>query len=140
MITRISASPPTILTTETSHDGSEQLEPGEAPDLPCLYDRLSRSPSDTRKARSPAVVVGGRHSTIRLVKGALPQGAVQGVVYAVEPTGDSTFVHVKLGSAMLVVSVTPDFRLSPDEAVGMVFDQDRLHFFDGASGQALPVA
>ena len=103
--------------------------------------RLELSARNTRRvaaAHSRAVVVGARHSTIQLVKGALPQGAVQGLVYAVEPTGDVTFVHVKLGSAMLVVSVAPDFRLAPDESIGMLFDQDRLHFFDGASGQALP--
>ena len=46
---------------------------------------------------------------------------------------------MNLLSAMLVVSVAPDFRLSPDEPVGLMFDQERLHFFDGPSGQALPV-
>ena len=104
--------------------------------------RLDLSARNARRvaaATSRSVIIGARHSTIGLAKGLLPPGAVQGLVYAVEPTGDITFVHIRLGSAMLVVSVAPDFRLSPDEPVGLMFDQERLHFFDGPSGQALPV-
>ncbi len=86
------------------------------------------------------VIVGARHGTIRLAKGVAPAGSVQGTVYAVEPTGDITYAHVKLGTAILVISVTPDFRLSPDEPVAMKFDQDRLYLFDGETGQALPAA
>ena len=104
--------------------------------------RLDLSARNARRvaaATSRSVIIGARHSTIGLAKGLLPPGAVQGLVYAVEPTGDITFVHIRLGSAMLVVSVAPDFRLSPDEPVGLMFDQERLHFFYGPSGQALPV-
>jgi multiple sugar transport system ATP-binding protein len=105
--------------------------------------RLDLSARNARRvaaARTRAVVVGARHSTIRLTKDAVQAGAVPGLVYAVEPTGDVTYVHVRLGGATLVVSVAPDFRLDQDEPVGMIFDQDRLHLFDGETGMALPAA
>ena len=58
-------------------------------------------------------------------------GRLPGKVYTVEPTGDITYVHVHLGSTIVVVSVDPDFRLAPDEPVWIEFDQDRIHLFDG---------
>ncbi len=117
--------------------------PGAAAILSADGWRLELSPRNTRRVASShtrTVVVGARHSTISLVRGTLPTGAVQGQIYAVEPTGDITFVHVRLGSELLVVSVATDFRLTPDEPIGILFDQDRLHLFDGESGQALPDA
>lgn len=83
-----------------------------------------------------AVVLGARHSTISLAEAGAP-GTVPGLVYAVELTGDLTFVHVRLGNAMVVISVPPQARLRPDQTVHVQFDQQRLHLFDAATGQAL---
>jgi multiple sugar transport system ATP-binding protein len=55
----------------------------------------------------------------------------------VEPTGDITYVHVYLGTAIVVVSVAPDMRLAPDDPVWIGFDQQKLHLFDAATQQAL---
>jgi multiple sugar transport system ATP-binding protein len=83
------------------------------------------------------VVLGARHSTITLSK-TDSAGAVPGLVYTVEPTGDITFVHVRLGAVeTLVVSVPPDRHLRPNEAVWVSFDQARLHMFNAASGTVL---
>jgi multiple sugar transport system ATP-binding protein len=90
-------------------------------------------------ARSRAVVIGARHSTIRLTSDGQP-GTLPGRVYTVEPTGDVTFVHVRLGTATIVVSVPPDMRLQPNESVGISFDQERMHLFDGETGHALQAA
>jgi multiple sugar transport system ATP-binding protein len=91
----------------------------------------------TRAARSSGrVILGARHSTIRLHRSAVA-GAIQGRVYTVEPTGDITFAHVYLGKAIIVVSVTPDVKLAADDTVWIEFDQQRLHLFDGATEQAL---
>ena len=101
------------------------------------FELSARNARRVAAAKSASIVVGARHSTIRLQKGG-PEGAgVAGSVYAVEPTGDVTYVHVRLGSELLVVSVAPEFRLEADEPVGILFDQDRLHLFDGTSGIAL---
>jgi multiple sugar transport system ATP-binding protein len=100
---------------------------------------LPLSPENARKAASAtggSVVLGARHSTIRLHHEAR-NGAVAGRVYTVEPTGDITFAHVYLGSSIVVVSVAPDVKLKSDDNVWLEFDQQRLHLFDGSTEQAL---
>jgi multiple sugar transport system ATP-binding protein len=92
--------------------------------------------SKARTARSRKVVLGARHSTLKLHKSAVP-GAVPGKVYTVEPTGDVTFAQVFLGTSVVIVSVEPQVKLGPDEAVWIEFDQERLHLFDGETQMAL---
>src|SRR6185437_6894396 len=67
-----------------------------------------------RRASTNAVILGARHSTIRLHKSAVP-GAVAGQAYIVEPS----------------VSV------APDEPVWIEFDQSKIHLFDGETQNAL---
>ena len=64
----------------------------------------------------------------------------RGRVYTVEPTGDVTYVHLFLGTSIIIASVPPDVGLRPDEAVWIEFDQDKLHLFDGKTERALPLA
>jgi multiple sugar transport system ATP-binding protein len=87
-------------------------------------------------AKSNKVVLGGRHSTIKVHKSQVP-GSVPGKVYTVEPTGDVTFAQVFVSGAVVNVSVTPDFVLRPDEPVFLEFDQNRMHLFDGETEMAL---
>jgi multiple sugar transport system ATP-binding protein len=104
--------------------------------------KLMLSAENARKARTASsrkVVLGARHSTIKLHKQTVA-GAVEGKVYTAEPTGDITYVHVYLGTAVLIVSVEPQVRVSPDEKVWLEFDQNRLHLFDGETQQALAAA
>ena len=104
--------------------------------------RCALSDANARKSRGATdgeIVLGARHSTIRLHREAAT-GAVAGRVYTVEPTGDITYAHVHLGSATLVVSVTPDVKLGIDQPVWLEFDQQKLHLFDGKTGRALPAA
>ena len=89
-----------------------------------------------RRASTNAVILGARHSTIRLHKSAVP-GAVAGQAYIVEPTGDVTFVQVKLGAAVVIVSVEPSVSVAPDEPVWIEFDQSKIHLFDGETQNAL---
>jgi multiple sugar transport system ATP-binding protein len=100
---------------------------------------LELSPDNARKASaavSGSVLLGARHSTIRMVDES-SAATMPGRIYTVEPTGDLTFVHIRLGETMIVVSVPPHTRLSPDEAVHVQFDQQRLHVFNAATGRAL---
>ena len=62
---------------------------------------------------------------------------IPGRVYTVEPTGDLTYAHVYLGSALIVVSVPADVPLEPDDNVWVSFDQDRIHLFEGGSGNVI---
>jgi multiple sugar transport system ATP-binding protein len=100
---------------------------------------LPLSPQNSRKAltaTSGKIVLGARHSTVKLHDRQTP-GAVPGVVYTVEPTGDITFVQVFLGDAIVIVSLDPTIVVEPDQKVWIEFDQDRIHLFDGATEKAL---
>jgi multiple sugar transport system ATP-binding protein len=88
------------------------------------------------KATTNKVVLGARHSTIKVHKSQVP-GSVPGKVYTVEPTGDVTFAQVFVSGATVNVSVEPTFVLRPDEPVFLEFDQNRMHLFDGATEMAL---
>jgi multiple sugar transport system ATP-binding protein len=99
------------------------------------YELTGASLAEAGAAPSRKVILGARHSTIRLSKE--PAAGIPGYVYTVEPTGDITFVHVRLGQSTIVVSVPPEVKLGVDEAVSVAFDQDRLHLFDAESGRAL---
>jgi len=100
---------------------------------------LPLSAQNARKAERAsqgAVVLGARHSTMRLHMEEVP-GTVPGRIYTVEPTGDVTYAHAYLGSTVVVVSVPPTVRLAPDQPVWIDFDQNRIHLFDGRSREAL---
>ena len=101
--------------------------------------RVTLSPENARRAQAasgPAVTLGARHGTVALHHTPV-EGGVPGRVYTVEPTGDITFVHIRISGGTLVVSVPPEVQLAMDDAVCLVFDQTRLHLFDAATGVSL---
>jgi multiple sugar transport system ATP-binding protein len=102
--------------------------------------RLPLSPANARRALAASgreLIFGVRHSAIGL-HGEPGDGRLPALVYTVEPTGDITFVHAKVGESTLVVSTGPERRLQPDERVWLEIDQARLHLFDAGTGRALP--
>jgi multiple sugar transport system ATP-binding protein len=100
------------------------------------------SDANARKAQSAGngkLVLGARHSTLKLHRSAQP-GTVPGTVYSVEPTGDITFVQISVGSEMVNASLDSSVVIRPDEAVWIEFDQNRMHLFDRATTMALKAA
>ena len=100
---------------------------------------MALSPLNIRKiqhATTNKVVLGARHSTIRLNTSAAP-GAIPAKAYTVEPTGDVTFVQAFLSGAIVNISIAPNIAISPDQQIWLEFDQDRMHLFDGATEMAL---
>ena len=101
--------------------------------------RVALSPEHARRALTASdgrVILGARHGTVAVHRAPV-DGGVPGQVYTVEPTGDITFVHVRIAGGTMVVSVPPEVLLAMDDAVWLVFDQARLHLFDAATGVAL---
>lgn len=100
------------------------------------------SPANAAKAEKSSdgsLVVGVRHNAIPLHRTEQPN-TIPAQVYTVEPTGDLTFVHAKIGQDMLVLSIPPDEHMVADEQVWLDLDQDAMHVFDGATQQALTIA
>jgi multiple sugar transport system ATP-binding protein len=116
----------------TTHDGNAALASAEGWTLP-LSDRNARK---VRAASSNKVVLGARHSTIKLLREAT-RDAVPAQVYTVEPTGDVTFVQAFLSGAIVNISLPPHVAVKPDERIWLAFDQERIHLFDGQSEMAL---
>jgi len=102
-------------------------------------------PLDARNARKALaastnkVVLGARHSTLKLHKSAVP-GAAPGKVYTVEPTGDITFAQVFVGDDVVNISLDPSVHIEPDDKVWIEFDQGRIHLFDARTTNALKAA
>jgi multiple sugar transport system ATP-binding protein len=88
------------------------------------------------RATTKKVVLGARHSTIKLHKSVV-QGAIPAKAYTVEPTGDVTFVQAFLSGAIVNISVSPNIAVKPDEQIWLEFDQERMHLFDGETEMAL---
>jgi multiple sugar transport system ATP-binding protein len=89
-----------------------------------------------QKATTRKVVLGARHSTIRLSTSEVP-GSVPAKAYTVEPTGDITFVQALLSGAVVNISVAPTVEVESDEPIWLEFDQERMHLFDGETEDAL---
>ena len=115
-----------------SIDGQTVLNSAEGWNLP-LSERNARKVAG---ASSKKIVLGARHSTIRLHQAASP-GAVPAKVYTVEPTGDVTFVQAFLSGAIVNISLPPTVPVEPDQQVWLEFDQERMHLFDGQTEMAL---
>ena len=128
----VAATAPVGSDTEDGRIGKPALGSAECWHLP-LSDRNARK---VAAASSNKIVLGARHSTIRLHKTATP-GAVPAKVYTVEPTGDVTFVQAFLSGAIVNISLPPTIEIAPDEQIWLEFDQDRMHLFDGATEMAL---
>jgi multiple sugar transport system ATP-binding protein len=100
---------------------------------------LPLSASNAAKARASAsgeLVLGVRHGSISLHQEASSTG-LPARVYTVEPTGDITYVHVRLGEQLLVASVPGLYRIKTDAPVWLDFDQDHLYVFDRQTTEAL---
>ena len=84
---------------------------------------------------APAVKLGIRPEHI--TPGAPGSGQIDGVVDMTEYLGADTFVIVDVGAEEgVTVRLTGDTHLKAGEAVGLSFDEARLHFFD-AEGHAV---
>ena len=84
----------------------------------------------------PEVAYGVRHRDLRLSREQTPD-AVRGIVYAVEPTGDLTYIHLRVGGDPIVASVEPNIQFAPDEDVWITPNLRRLHLFDATTGLAI---
>jgi len=116
----------------SSVDGQTVLTGAEGWVMPLSAENARK----VAKASSKKVVLGARHSTIKLHKTQVP-GSVPAKAYTVEPTGDVTFVQAFLSGAIVNISVPPTVDVAPDEPVWLEFDQERMHLFDGETELAL---
>ena len=84
---------------------------------------------------APAVTLGVRPNAVTLTGAA--DCPAQGTVYSAEFGGDTTYVTVRVGTALVTVLAPPDRLPAFDEEVGLAIDSADCFFFDTASGTRL---
>ncbi|MGN6032686.1 MAG: TOBE domain-containing protein [Thermomicrobiales bacterium] len=58
-------------------------------------------------------------------------------VYTIEPTGEVTYVHLRVGTLLLVAAVDPAFAVSAGDRVWVEFPAEWMHLFDGATEHSI---
>ncbi|GAB3673065.1 ABC transporter ATP-binding protein [Halopiger thermotolerans] len=81
-----------------------------------------------------------------------PSASFDAVVDVLEPVGDQTYAYLIPQTALaesdgetfmgddgaqLLVSIDPDNSIAEDDSVEVVFDREKIHVFDGATGDAI---
>jgi multiple sugar transport system ATP-binding protein len=82
------------------------------------------------------VTLGIRPEDIRPVD-APEQNSIDITVNVTEPLGDTTYVYFDLGETACTASVPGDLAVSEGDELSIVFPEDRIHLFDGRSGEAI---
>ena len=123
-----------LMPGRVTRNGSAAVIKGDAGD----WEYALTPENGTRALASSdgSVTLGVRHNNIKLYNQAQP-GTVKARVYTVEPTGDVTFIHVRLGEQILVASTDPNFETAADSPIWLEFDQRFIHLFDGQTKGAL---
>lgn len=91
------------------------------PDSPRLQSILRDAPSKN-------LMMGMRHTGVTL-QPTPHDDSIRAQVYTVEPTGDLTFVHVRLGEQLITAS-TEHFKGHSGDSIGIRFSEQHLHLFD----------
>jgi multiple sugar transport system ATP-binding protein len=97
------------------------------------------SPENATRAATTngdGLILGIRHNHVTIHRQAAP-GTIAARIYTVEPTGDLTYVHLKIGEIIVVASAPADFRAPFDESVWLEFDQRHLHLFNARTQLAV---
>jgi len=114
-------------------DGSERvLEHAEFSIAPPDADTLANK-------RNADVVLGIRPEDLYLVSetdGGFP-GRIEATVEVTEPLGDSLLLECRVGSDLIKVHSSPRSRIDSGDTVALAYDPERLHVFDGATGDTL---
>ncbi|MBO9126368.1 MULTISPECIES: ABC transporter ATP-binding protein [unclassified Rhizobium] len=92
--------------------------------------------SKASNATGHKVVVGIRHNGIQ-ISPEPDKNAMAARVFAVEPTGDITYVHLRVGTSPIIASVSSDVHFDANQDVWITFNQRKVYLFDGETTRAL---
>lgn len=120
--------------------------------LPCSYQTENgqgflaqkegggRVPVDNRRRQllnqrtgSPNLILGIRPEHMHVYPQASPTTLWQGSVYAIEPLGPKTIVHLHVGRDLIQVIAPADYRPRLGEPQWVAVDLEFMHIFDGSS-------
>ena len=110
-------------------------------DLSDFELRLPKSIGDVVQDRvGSTVTLGIRPSAMydrALHKDATPEGTFNAYVYVVEPMGDETHVHFRIGETNFVAVFPPDSKVAMGKDIEVFFDANKIHLFDKTTTKAI---
>ncbi|WP_101294245.1 ABC transporter ATP-binding protein [Halegenticoccus soli] len=113
-------------------------ESGDSPSL--VHEAFAYDLSDELAAdvvgRGTEFVLGVRPEDVRLAEPD-DENVLATEVNVTEPLGDVTFVYLQIGGDQYTASFDGDVILDPGSTVEVTFPEDRVHLFDGRTGEAL---
>jgi multiple sugar transport system ATP-binding protein len=83
------------------------------------------------------LTLGIRPESVQISASDAPEATLRGKVRLVEPLGPKDVVHLEVDELSVRAIGTPGRRPTVGENVGLVFDRNRIHFFDVSNGQAV---
>ncbi|MGB9857409.1 MAG: ABC transporter ATP-binding protein [Dictyoglomaceae bacterium] len=90
------------------------------------------------KISQEKVILGIRPFDLHCVLGKMENVKIPEVeVYVTELVGHYNIVSVKLGDTLLKIREDKSFKVSIGEKISIDFEEDKLHFFDGVSGNRI---
>src|SRR5262249_47494290 len=93
-----------------------------------------------RAAGGREIVAGVRPEDLEVGSGQpLPEGAVSGRVYVVEPMGAETWVTVEISGQRVVGRAPGDFRARSGQEVWVRCDRERVLSFDARTGHRIEI-
>ena len=112
-----------------------ETNPSRSPLTFILPDSLGRLAASRIEA---PIVLGLRPENIRDAVAAPDASRLAEVTVEVaEPMGAETLLYLSTGATSFIARVSPTDRFTANQRVQVVFDLDRAHLFDAASGQRL---
>ncbi|ELZ32635.1 sugar ABC transporter ATP-binding protein [Halogeometricum pallidum JCM 14848] len=97
---------------------------------------LKPATADTIANSTDDLTLGIRPEDIRIA-GTNDENALTVTVDVVEPLGDESFVYFTVGDQTCTASVDGEEYIKEDSQIDVVFPQDRIHVFDGHTGEAI---
>ncbi|MEF8825733.1 MAG: ABC transporter ATP-binding protein [Halapricum sp.] len=88
------------------------------------------------EAHGDRFTLGIRPEDIELVA-AEERNAVTTTVEVTEPLGEVTYVYLDIGGQQYTATLEGDFVVDPGRTLTVRFPKDRIHIFDGTTGEAL---
>ncbi|MCY7315221.1 MAG: TOBE domain-containing protein [Rubrivivax sp.] len=85
------------------------------------------------------VVLGVRPEDLRVLPAGTPGALVDGEVFTVELTGDSTYVTLKAGEQLVTAKESKHFRAEVGQRLAFGAEPARCHRFDAKTGLRLPL-
>ncbi|MBV0926179.1 ABC transporter ATP-binding protein [Halomicroarcula limicola] len=97
---------------------------------------ISDTTRDAIADASDDLTLGIRPEHIRLAESG-DQNAVETTIEVVEPMGEVTYAYFQIGGETYTASIDGERRIQADETVHVVFPEEKIHVFDGRTGEAV---